>query len=51
MSEDLAKENWLDLSCAERLLGWRIDGFHYDIGTKRDLNLVRHKAETGEIIL
>ena len=44
------KENWLDVSRAERRLGWHIDGFHYDIGTKRDLKLVRNKVETGEII-
>ena len=37
--------------CVGRAVGWRIDGFHYDIGTKRDLNLVRNKVETGEIIL
>ena len=35
--------------CIGRAVGWRIDGFHYDIGTKRDLNLVRQKVETGEI--
>ena len=37
--------------CVGRAVGWRIDGFHYDIGTKRDLDLVRHKVETGEITL
>ena len=37
--------------CVGRAIGWHIDGFHYDIGTKRDLDLVRDKVETGEIIL
>ena len=37
--------------CVGRAVGWRIDGFHYDIGTKRDLNLVRDKVSTGEITL
>ena len=44
------RENWLDVPRAERLIGWHIDGFHYDIGTKRDLKFVRNKVETGEII-
>ena len=35
--------------CVGRAAGWHIDGFHYDIGTKRDLHLVRNKIETGEI--
>ena len=37
--------------CMGRAIGWPINGFHYDIGTKRDLNLVRSKIETGEITL
>ena len=36
--------------CVGRAVGWRIDGFHYDIGTRRDLDFVRNKVDTGEIV-
>ena len=29
--------------------GWPMDGFHYDIGTKQDLALVRRRVRTGEL--
>ena len=37
--------------CVGRAVGWHIDGFHYDIGTRSDLDVVRNKVETGEIVL
>ena len=37
--------------CVGRAVGWHIDGFHYDIGTRKDLRVVRSKIATGEITL
>ena len=37
--------------CVGRAVGWHIDGFHYDIGTRSDLDVVGNKVETGEIVL